>query len=224
MSSLSPHEQRARAIELLVFLVLIVPPMMLSWFAAGTASEAAFSLVAAAMIIGDVGLIALVAYLNWRSGEPAARIGWTRHHLVRDLILGVVLFAPFVVVTGGLEWLLHAAGLSHGGPSSLFPPITGTAEVVLAGALLVTVAVAEETVFRGYLLLRLEEWSGSKTVAVLASSVIFTLGHHYEGPAGMIIVGVMGVILALVYLWRRSLVAPVVLHLLQNVLAFLLPA
>jgi membrane protease YdiL (CAAX protease family) len=49
--------------------------------------------------------------------------------------------------------------------------------------------------------------------------LIFAVGHGYEGSAGVATVGVMGVLFAVVYLWRGSLVAPMVMHLLQDFLA-----
>ena len=51
---------------------------------------------------------------------------------------------------------------------------------------------------------------------MLLSTVIFTLGHGYEGTAGMAAVGTLGLILALVYVNRGSLVAPMVMHFLQD--------
>ena len=84
------------------------------------------------------------------------------------------------------------------------------------------VALAEETIFRGYLLLRLLPILRSKTAAVLVSSAIFAVGHGYEGSAGLATVGVMGAVFALIYLWRGSLVAPIVMHFLQDFLSIVL--
>ena len=53
-------------------------------------------------------------------------------------------------------------------------------------------------------------------MAVVLSSVIFALGHGYQGAAGAIAVGIIGALLAVIYLWRGSIVAPVVLHFVQN--------
>ena len=78
------------------------------------------------------------------------------------------------------------------------------------------VAFAEETIFRGYLMLRFRGITASAGWAVVISSVVFSLGHGYEGSAGMISVGVLGAIFAIVYLWRGSLVAPMVMHFLQD--------
>jgi Type II CAAX prenyl endopeptidase Rce1-like len=46
--------------------------------------------------------------------------------------------------------------------------------------------------------------------AALLSSFIFSLGHGYEGAAGMATVGVLGLVFAMVFLWRGNLVAPIV--------------
>jgi membrane protease YdiL (CAAX protease family) len=48
------------------------------------------------------------------------------------------------------------------------------------------VAVAEETIFRGYLILRFRAVTGRTSAAVLLSSIVFSLGHGYEGMAGVI--------------------------------------
>jgi membrane protease YdiL (CAAX protease family) len=77
-------------------------------------------------------------------------------------------------------------------------------------------------IFRGYLIRRLQTATSSTAAAVLLSSVVFALGHGYEGSLGVVTVGVMGLIFSLVYLWRQSLVVPIVLHFLQDFLAIVL--
>jgi len=53
--------------------------------------------------------------------------------------------------------------------------------------------------------------------------VIFSLGHGYEGSAGLAPVGVMGAVFTVIYLWRRSLAAPIVMRFLQDFLSIVLP-
>jgi uncharacterized protein len=53
-------------------------------------------------------------------------------------------------------------------------------------------------------------------MAAFISAVIFSLGHGYEGTSGVITVGTMGLTFAVIYLWRQSLVAPMVMHFLQD--------
>ena len=116
--------------------------------------------------------------------------------------------------------LLTAIGLSSSAePGPSFFHVGGRWEVALAVVLVAVVAVSEETIFRGYLVRRLQAATSSTTAAVLLSSVIFALGHGYEGSLGAVTVGVMGLIFALLYLWRQSLIVPIVLHFLQDFLA-----
>jgi membrane protease YdiL (CAAX protease family) len=79
-------------------------------------------------------------------------------------------------------------------------------------------------IFRGYLLLRFQAIGLSSFSAAVLSAVIFSLGHGYEGTSGVITVGAIGFVLALVYLWRGSLVAPMVMHFLQDFAGIILPA
>ena len=94
--------------------------------------------------------------------------------------------------------------------------------MLLAGFLVVVVAICEEVIFRGYLILRLSEVTRSTAAGVLLSAFIFSLGHGYEGSAGVVTVGVMGLIFAVVYLWRGSLIAPMVMHFLQDFIGIVL--
>jgi membrane protease YdiL (CAAX protease family) len=48
------------------------------------------------------------------------------------------------------------------------------------------------------------------------SSFVFSLGHGYEGMTGVVTVGVLGWALAIVYLRTKSLIAPMVIHFLQD--------
>jgi len=89
-------------------------------------------------------------------------------------------------------------------------------EAPLACLLVIVVAICEETIFRGYLLLRFAAVSRSMPFAVFLSTFIFAMGHGYEGGAGLAAVGFLGLVFALIYLRTQSLVAPIVLHFLQD--------
>jgi membrane protease YdiL (CAAX protease family) len=211
--------RKVQVVEVLVFLFLIVPTLALS-FTVTDESTLGFSSLAAATLLRDLALVSLVLYFLWRNGEPMVRIGWTSKGLGREIALGSGLFVPFFIGSGYLADLLANSvfsGPSKPLPSNLMP--NGTGELALAFCLVVVVALAEETIFRGYLILRFHTATGSTTAAVLLSAFVFTLGHGYEGPARVFTVGIMGVILALVYLWRKSLVAPIVMHFLQDFIA-----
>lgn len=208
--------------EVSVYLLLIVPSMVLSFFVVRRGGLE-FTLVAVSAILRDLGLVGLVLFFAWRNREPLNRIGWTFTGGWREVTLGLGLFVPFFFAVGLLGRALEAAGLSAPSmPLPSFLAAKGMAEFVLASVLVAVVAVAEETIFRGYLILRFQSITQSSAAAVLLSSLIFSLGHGYEGSAGVVTVGVMGLVLAWIYLWRQSLVAPIVIHFLQDFLGIVL--
>jgi len=211
-----PPSGREQMLELSIFLLLIVPSMVLSFFAVKQGGLG-FLLTAWATIFRDLGLVALIFYFLRRNGEPVASIGWTGQKRWREIGLGVVLFLPFTLGAGLLERGLLAAGFSV--PATPLPAsltAKGIPELLLAALLVLVVTVSEEIISRGYLILRLRGVTGSTLESVLLAAFIFSLGHGYEGSAGVVTVGFMGLFFALVYLWRGTLVAPVVIHFLQD--------
>jgi membrane protease YdiL (CAAX protease family) len=209
-------------IEVAVFLFLIVPSMALFFFVVKQGGMS-FVFTAVSTILRDLALVGLILFFIWRNGEPIDWIGWSFRNGWRDIALGLGLFIPLLYGTGLLERALQAGGLSA--PSTPLPSFLaakGVAESLLASLLVIVVAVAEETIFRGYLILRLKAVTASPAVAVVLSAAIFSLGHGYEGSAGVVTVGVMGLVFALVYLWRKSLVAPMVMHFLQDFIGIIL--
>jgi membrane protease YdiL (CAAX protease family) len=181
-----------------------------------------FVITAIATILRDLALVSLIAFFLWRNHEAKNRIGW-RFRGSRDILLGVLLFAAVFLAAGYLDQLLLAAGLSA--PTTQLPKFLtaqGPAEYLLAFLLVAVVAVAEEVIFRGYMILRLTEITRSSVAAILLSSVIFALGHGYEGTVGVVTVGFMGLAFAIVYVWTGSLAAPILMHFLQDFVGIIL--
>jgi membrane protease YdiL (CAAX protease family) len=215
-------DRTTQLVEVSVFLLLIVPSLVLSFFAVKQGSLS-FVLTAVATILRDLALVSLILFFMWRNGESLKLIGWDFKNIWKEIALGFGLFIP---VAYGIAWLdttLQAAGFSAPAtPQPSFLTAIGPAEFVLAFILVLVVALAEETIFRGYLILRFKNITTSPALAIVLSAVIFALGHGYEGTSGVITVGVMGLIFALVYVWRRSLVAPITMHFLQDFIGIIL--
>lgn len=207
--------------ELSVFLLLVVPALLMSLLPSrGPAAIESFPMLAMAVIVRDIGLVALIGFFLWRNGEASLRslapIGLGTRGAGTEVAVGILLFLPMTFSAALLDVLLRGAGLT--GPTSVpsaLVPVSG-AEIGLAVVLVAVVAVSEEIIFRAYLILRFRNLTRSLPFAVLGSSVIFAIGHGYEGSAGVVTIGVLGVELALVYVWRGSLVAPITMHFLQD--------
>lgn len=206
---------KERLFELLVFLFLIVPSMCLS-FLVVRQGNLSFVITAIATIFRDLALVSLIAFFLWRNQETKDRIGW-RFRGRQDVVLGMLLFVVVFLAAGYLDQLLRAAGFSA--PATPLPKSLtahGTTEFLLAALLVMVVAVTEEIIFRGYLILRLKEVTGSSVAAIVLSSVIFAGGHGYEGTSGVVTVGFLGLVFAIVYVRTGSLAAPIIMHFLQD--------
>jgi membrane protease YdiL (CAAX protease family) len=213
-----PLSLKEQQLELVVFLFLIVPSLAYSFIATGSGpgtGSVTLPSTAIAIILRDLALVSLILFFLWHNVEPVKKIGWTLVHGYRDAAIALILFLPLFYLMLRLDTYLTGIGFSNVWEVAA-PVTTGLSDPVLATVLVIVVAIAEETIFRGYLILRLKGISGSIAVAVVFSSVIFAIGHGYEGSAGVITVGIMGLIFALIYAWRKSLVAPIILHFLQD--------
>ena len=115
----APPSRRVQAVELGVFLLLIVPSMVLSLFVIRQ-GNLSFPLVAATVIFRDLALVGLVLYFLWRNGEPLAAIGWRRGHLWREIGWGLVLFVPFAFGTGLVEEFFAPSGCGRPPSGRLF--------------------------------------------------------------------------------------------------------
>lgn len=83
--------------------------------------------------------------------------------------------------------------------------------------------VAEELFFRGYGIERLEELTGSKWLAGAVTLAIFTVAHiGFWGWTQVLIAGSAGLVLTLLYLWRRDLVCNMIAHFLTDAVGVLL--
>lgn len=219
-SSPPAASRRVHRIETLVFLLVLLPWMGFALVGASP-ERLDFTLVAVVIMLHDLALTALALYLAWRGGEGVGAIGWVGRNAGREALLGLGLFVPLFAGVALVQALLRAAGLAEpaGPPPFLLPESGG--EQALALVLLLVVAVAEETVFRGYLLHRLSQASGSRGFALVLSTVIFAFGHAYQGTLGIVAVAAIGFAFAVVYLWRGSLIAPMVMHFIQNFLGLI---
>lgn len=218
-ATVSRHTQ---LMELLVFLLLFVPSMVISFFSVAVEEELDFAFLASSIIFRELALTALVLFFVWRNGEGFSAVGWRFDGVAREALLGIGLFIPFSILVGLFESLLQSLGLSAPTemPSYLVP--AGGAEYLLALVFLFVVAVAEETIFRGYLIRRFLAVTRNPATAVIVAALIFSAGHGYQGALGVLTIAFVGVLFGVVYLWRGSLVAPMVMHFIQNFIGVIL--
>ena len=88
--------------------------------------------------------------------------------------------------------------------------------------IVVRAAVAEEILFRGYPIERLEEISSSRAVAGIVTCTVFTLDHvGFWGWHHIFVAGAAGSALTLLYFWRRNIFVNMLAHFIVDAVAFL---
>lgn len=92
-------------------------------------------------------------------------------------------------------------------------------------ALVSTVAVCEEIIYRGFVQFVFQSWSGGNVLAgTIGSAVIFALAHLYQGRRGLLSTSVIGLLFSGIRAWTGSLLAPLIAHFVADLAAgFLAP-
>lgn len=91
-----------------------------------------------------------------------------------------------------------------------FLPRNGTESTWFSGVA-VTAGVCEEVLYRGFCLAYVGAWVGP-WAAVAVTSVMFGLGHLYQGRRGALKTGVAGFIAGTIYVVSGTLWLPILLH------------
>jgi len=100
-----------------------------------------------------------------------------------------------------------------------------SAERLAFFAVVLTVAICEEVIFRGFAQHVFGAWSGGLVVAgILGSAALFALAHLYQGLRGLMATFVVGILFSIIRSWTGSLVAPLAAHFIADITAgFLAP-
>lgn len=169
-----------------------------------------------ALTLGDtVILVALMIWFMRARGESARALWLGTRRRGREVLLGLalvpILFVGVVVLLNGLRLLFPGLHNVATNPLERFASGGGVHVALFALVAIVAGGIREE-LQRAFLLHRFEHYLGGATVGVIVVSVGFGLGHLVQGWDAAIATGVMGAFWAVLYLDRRSSVAPVVSH------------
>jgi membrane protease YdiL (CAAX protease family) len=168
-------------------------------------------------------LIALMVALTRLHGESATEL-WLGERRVRVEVAVGLMLVPLVFI--GVVVLLNAlrifAPWLHNVPQNPLEQLAGTAADAAMFALVAIFAGGvREELQRAFLLRRFEQHLGGALVGVMVLSIAFGLGHFTQGWDAVITTGALGAFWAVVYLRRRSSVAPVISHAGFNTLEIL---
>ena len=170
----------------------------------------------------------MLAFTLWMARRRAGRLPGLptpRRFLIEGAIAVPLVLGTWIVIVV----LLFAQELVMGAPQAANDPV---AEIVnkagpdLLPSLLVIgvgfVPIAEELLFRGLIFNALRRRM-SLVLAALIQGAGFGLAHTLAGShsfSAAVPVAVFGVVAALVYRWRKSLVTPIMMHAVHNACLF----
>ena len=85
-------------------------------------------------------------------------------------------------------------------------------------ALVATVALCEELIYRGFVQRVFQDWSaGSVIVAVIGSAVFFSFAHLYQGRRGLISTLTIGLLFSTIRAWTGTLLPCIVAHFVADI-------
>lgn len=174
--------------------------------------------------LADTLLVVVLMVLLMRAhGESASALWIGARPLKREVLLGVLL-VPVVFI--GVVVLLNALRLIapwlHNVEQN---PLEQLARTPVDAGVFALVAIfaggVREELQRAFLLHKFERHLGGAAVGVIVISIGFGLGHTLQGWDAVITTGTLGAFWAIVFLRRRSSVAPIVSHAGFNTLEIL---
>jgi membrane protease YdiL (CAAX protease family) len=173
------------------------------------------------------------AYVWWgvrRSGGTFREMIGGRWQRVEDFLLDVAIAcAAWIGTLVVLAVIALGLGMNHGAANiedarrqiGFLAPQSGL-EVALWVCLSATAGFCEEILFRGYFQKQCTRLLHSRWAALIVVSILFGLGHAYEGPQRMGLIAVLGLSFGVLSLWRKSLRPAMMAHTLQDTISGLL--
>ena len=169
-----------------------------------------------ALSIGDaVLLIGLILALLYAHGERPRDVFLGRRPIAAEALLGFwMIAAAFGIALAVILAVRRFAPALHNVEHNPLQSLLDSPRDAWLFALVVVVAGGvREEIQRAFLLHRFYVWLGGGTVGLVVTSVAFGAGHfQLQGLDAGLATGLLGAFWALVFLRRRSVIAPIVSH------------
>ncbi len=189
-----------------------------------SAGQLSLGFVVTLSLADTVALIVLMLLLTRAHGESASDLWLGRRSVTREALVGVYLIpVVFLIVAGLLGGIRVFAPWLHNVETNPLEELAANSvtDSIIFGLVGILAGGLREELQRAFLLRRFEQHLGGSMVGVLVLSVAFGLGHFVQGWDAVITTGTLGAFWAVVYVRRRSTVAPIVSHAAFNSLEIL---
>jgi membrane protease YdiL (CAAX protease family) len=165
-------------------------------------------------LLDTTALVALILFFLRTGGERPRDLFLGRRPSWHEAVVGMVLAFVALGLALMTQWTIQeVAPWLRTFDRNPFQDLVRTPRDVALFAFVVVVAGGvREEIQRAFLLSRFERSLGGATVGIVVASAAFGLGHVVQGADAAIATALLGAFWGIVYLRRRSIVAPVVSH------------
>ncbi len=170
--------------------------------------------VASLSFIDTILLVALIVFfLRTHNEKPRAVLfgtGGVWREIAAGLPLALVSLGVAIAVLTAIQFFVPSLHTVEHNP--LQDLLRSPADAIVFAVVVVIAGGVREEIQRAFLLHRFEQSLGGPIVGIVVVSAAFGSGHLLQGADAAITTGVLGAIWGIVYLRRRSTVAPMVAH------------
>jgi len=166
-------------------------------------------------LLDAVLLIGLVFLFLRAHGERPRDVIVGNVNVAAEISAGILLtLVTFAIAGGVLLAIQYLAPSLHTVPNNPLQGLLNSPRNAWTFAIVVIIAGGvREEIQRAFLLHRFEQWLGGGSVGIIVTSVAFGAGHlQLQGADAAIAIGLIGAFWGVVYLKRRSAIAPIVSH------------
>jgi len=193
----------------IIFLLRIV-----GWTPTDEAGHPAMAFVVTQLLADTFLVLFLMVFFMRSHGERPADVWLGRQPIAREAATGL-LTVPLVLIMVGImlnTLRLFAPGLHNVQTNPLEQLATEPRQAPLFAFLAIVSGGIKEELQRAFMLQRFERYLGGAAVGVMVISTAFGLAHWIQGWDAVITTGALGAFWAVLYLRRRSSIAPIVSH------------
>ena len=184
------------------------------WLPLDKAGQLSLPFVLTLSVADTLLLIGLMIVLTRLHGERVVDLWLGRRSPKAEAVYGALLIpVVFLLVVVLLNVLGAVAPWLHNVPINPLERMAGTpGQAAMFAVVAILAGGVREELQRAFLLRRFEQHLGGAGVGVVVLSVAFGLDHIVQGWDAVITTGLLGAFWAVLYLRRRSTVAPLVSH------------
>lgn len=174
-------------------------------------------------LIKVIHLVVIILLLKLE-GDGFHEMGFSTNNWKKQLLFGLLMgLILFLLVNVGLTSVLNSLFPKSGSSGNILKYFSESRNLVLWLAIGIFGGGVVEEVNRIFVLTRFQKRFGKAGLyfALMCSSLVFGIGHLYQGTGAAISTGVSGLILGSIYIRRNSAIELITIHAFSDVLAIL---